>query len=258
QGDLSIDLGKGDDVLTLAGVQARDVCIVTGAGNNSVTVTGFDPDLAPGGPEDVQSVFQGALKVQGGAGAETLALLGVSVGGSVTLKLGLGGNVATISTFHGSDADFDLTVGGDLVFDSSFAFHPNSLTFQDPGDVGSIAIAGSVRISLGLMADTLTVSPEAGLTVGKVLFINGCYGDDVFNLSNVHVDGLFILNSGAGDDVTNLSNVSAGLAQWIDGELTVTGYPSFSLPRGLSQSIQNRWVSSGFCPVLPRGFPGSW
>lgn len=257
-GDLAVDMGKGDDLAVLAGVQARNVSVITGSGNNSLTITGLDADQASDDPVDIQSVIQGWLKVQGGDGAETVSLQGIYVAGSVTLKLGVGANAATISPFDGSDADFDLTVGGDLVFDSSFARQANTLIFQDPGDVGKIAVAGSLRVSLGLLDDVLTVAPEAGLIVGKVFFVNGCYGNDTFNLSGVHVDGLFILNSGVGDDVLNLSNVSAGLAQWIDGQLTVTGFPSFSLPRGLSQSVQTRWISSGTCPIVPPGFAWSW
>ncbi|MEI7836512.1 MAG: hypothetical protein WCK05_08875 [Planctomycetota bacterium] len=252
--DLSVDMGKGDDVLILAGVQARNVSIVTGAGENSVTVTGLDPDAAPGEAQDVQSLFLGNLKVQGSSGSEAVSLLGVRVAGAVTLKLSTGGNSAIVAPFHGSDADFNVSVGGDFVFDSSFARQANTVTFEDPDDVGSITIAGALRISLGLVDDGVSVEPEADLSVGTVLFINGCYGNDTFNLANVDVAGLFILNSGAGDDAINLTNVTPGLAQWIDGQLTIPSYPSFSLPRGLSQSIQNRWISSGTCPVLPRWF----
>lgn len=248
--DLSVDLGAGDDRLELRGVTARNVTVLTGAGANAVTVTGLDPDGQAGGPADARSVLGGFLKVTGAAGNETVTLEGIDVAGSVTLTLKTGANSATVAPLAGSDANFDVTIGGSFSFDASFARGVNSVSFEDADSAGSVEIAGGVRLLMGLVDDTVTVAPEAELSVGGSFFVNGCYGNDTISLAGMDVKGLLIVNSGYGDDAVTLDSNSVGWAQWVDGDLTIPKYPSFIVPSFLTNAINRYAAGRGSCPDL--------
>lgn len=232
-GNLTVNLGAGDDELILAGLAADNVSIATGAGNNRIVVTGLDPDNAAGGPADVQTVLLGKLTITGSAGHETVDLLGIKTGGDVNLKLSRGGNAATILPLAGSDADFDVEIGGSFAFDSSLAFHVNSVLLDDPDNAGGIFIDGSVRITLGLMNDSVTITSAADLRVGGSVFISGCMGDDVITVRGAEIDGLLIVYGSAGDNVITVEQVDTGIGRWIDGRLTISSF-SLDMLGGLS------------------------
>jgi hypothetical protein len=245
-GDLTIDLGAGDDQLVLAGVEARDVRVITGTGNNAVTVTGLDPDAAVGGPADVRTIVHGNLTVTGGSGNDAVVVRGIYVAHNVSLPLGNGGNSALVTPYAGSDANFDVNIGGSFSYDSTLATRSNAVTFADPANSGAIHVGGSMSITMSLMADTALITPAADLSVGGSMFISGCYGNDVISVSNAKIGGLLILYGGAGNNTISVSDVSTGIGQWIDGKLTLSSSltSKLSAAPGLSALLSRFGVSS--------------
>ena len=234
--DLTINLGAGNDRLLIEGGLARNVAITTGKGNNAITITGLNPDGAAGGPADVRTVINGNLSVTGKAGNDTIVLRGIKVGGNVSLPVGQGGNYALITPYAGSDANFDVTIGGSFSYDSSLAFKSNYVTFDDPANVGAIHIGGSVTILLGLMDDAALVTPAAHLTVGGSMFINGCMGNDTLSVNSAKIGTLLIINGDFGNNIDNATNVTTGVATWIDGHLILSSSIASKLPAGWNLS----------------------
>src|SRR5687767_7309849 len=87
-GELSIDLRAGTDVLSFTGAAA-------------------------GGTFAAE--FDGELKVQGGAGDDTLTLANLSVSDEVSIAGGAGANIIDVSAVSGSDISIRTDKGDDTI-----------------------------------------------------------------------------------------------------------------------------------------------
>jgi hypothetical protein len=188
--DLTVDLGGGDDEMTLLALTARHVSIVGGAGTNSIGI------LANGGSDpigDTSHILGNLTLTVGDGGSASLVGTGVSkncsikignlsgaalfdgdivsgapcwVGGNLTILGGAGPDVVALS---GGGAGSTFRVDGSATIKLAAAPTGNSLIL-----LGSISIGGSLTFTGGADEDTVAVSADMDVA-GSVIFnlLNG-------------------------------------------------------------------------------------
>ena len=98
--DLIIDLGGGDDVLTLIAVQARNCTVIGGAGLNQISII----DNAGSDWIEDASQFFGNLTVTNGNDGGDILIAGTIVARNATISLGNGGGTLLVTHSVRQDA----------------------------------------------------------------------------------------------------------------------------------------------------------
>ncbi len=211
-GDISINLGGGNDVLTVTGITtANDLVADLGSGDDDAVIT--------------DSTFKDDLKVFGGAGADLVRIDGVTVGGHGVnsgyndLLVDLGENTTASSSdevwISDTDVmrDLDLRLGNSAI--KTARVEAGSTVGRDlsiSSGVGAAfvdlirsEVARDVTINTGQSNDFLTLDR---MDVGRNLAINAGSGNNDVTLSGSTVDGNLGLNTGGGYDEVWLSETA--------------------------------------------------
>jgi len=245
-GDLTADLGDGDDQLVINGTaQNADgddddgeeidddseddaASIITLNGNAELVAgavsIGGDVSVTGGAGSDSvvasSATVAGDVTIDGEDGRDLLSISDATIGGSLTANMGAGDDsVAVVSS--------DIT--GDVTVDDIEAFSRSSVMLRD------VTIGGDVTLTLSDKADrvslrNLTAGTDAG---GGAVSIDTAAGNDKVSIRNLTAADLSVLAGGGVDRVQLRGSDIAGDAA-IDlgtdyGAVSVTGSTADSL-----------------------------
>ena len=200
--DLTVDLGFGDDTLTMIGVHARNGTILGGAGLNEISISDNGGDIQL---RDA-SIFYGNLSITNGNNGYDIVLAGTTVVRDTTIRLGNGGGVLSI------------TAGTRLVDDEPAPLFGSNF-------LGNVTITGGTGdddVTLtGTTADGVIVplSIEGNLTVN--LLGTTAAGVNTLRLTDTQVGGNLVYTGGAGTDVV-----------MVQGSLLVGGNATLNMGAG--------------------------
>lgn len=233
--DFSVDMGAGDDDLTIYGLIAKNVKIVSGTGTNNTVIDGADDG----------SIISGTLGVTGGAGDDALEITGnVVVTKACTISNAAGTNDTSFTddgtnapvfaktlaitggvdsdtvTIDVSDAGNPLFVNGALTLSMGAGnnefnvdeLEAQSLTYTGGAGDDSINPGGTAGgdymefhkfLTLNLAAGTNEANLEDVTTWGgNFLYTGGTTGDTI-SIDDADIHGAMTMNVGAGtNDLT--------------------------------------------------------
>ena len=202
--DVTVDLGKGDDTLTMANLQlAGKLTLKMGAGDNTTTMAG--------------AAVGGAVSYTGGKGADTLGLGGgaVSIGGALTFTGSAGANALQISaTNFGAAASLTYHGGKDgdaLNITSAIAGISGALTFLGSAGANTVTYAGG-DFQLGK-----SLYYRSGVNLSASVG-----GVDIASTGGVQIGGAFTYINPTGSQVIKL----AGESTHVGGAVYVAGSPT--------------------------------
>lgn len=209
-GKLRLDMGKGDDQLTIKGLQdGGDAKIDLGDGTNTATITGLDLDGAGGNP-DFQSSIGKNLAITGGKGNDTVTLNGVSVGTDARLNMQAGDDHVTVDTYNGADTDFDTSIGGSFILSNS-GHGADVLSILDTANVGATHITKDLIATMGDAGSTITATSAAALAIGKNASLKySGKGVNQLNLTDAVISNNLDARMADGADTINLLGLTVG------------------------------------------------
>jgi hypothetical protein len=204
-GDITLNMGAGDDTVVIRQILAKNVTI------NSTAPTGVNTDndtihLLAGGsfdfdnnttPEDYLGGFRGSVTINGQSGND-----------AVTIAASVGGNVA--GTFNSAGDSFRVLggsrIGGTVTVADTATTKLALTTFEISGDS---KIGKSVTLNNSTNAAAVNV---ANSTIGGSLTLNSGSGltGSTFNLNNVSVTGALAITGGTLTDTVSIANINVG------------------------------------------------
>ena len=184
--NLRVSLGKGDDSLSLSGLElAGSLTVAMGAGENSVFIDastfGSSVSIAGGSKRDVVGVIDtsvgGQLLISAGGASDVVGLGSVEVGGALNVRLGTGNDwlaITNVSTSGKTNiasqggADVTAISGGDFSGNFNYAGGSGAESLL----VGESLFGGDAKASLGSGRDLLMLD-EGNEYLGAVRFRGG-------------------------------------------------------------------------------------
>jgi hypothetical protein len=179
--DVRINLGDGDDVVSLGELSVRgDISIRTGLGEDTVHV-GDEGDMATESQLELDALvnLRGSLRINTGDGNDEVIVDNTALRASLHINTG--------------DGDDTVSLGGETMVDGTAAALSNS---------GNRGLGGIGRGLLGGDIDArLNVRGGAHVDLGD--------GNDELNLDQVQVRSMLTVKGGEGDDDVNVNSASA-------------------------------------------------
>ena len=220
-GDVRIQMGNGDDVLTTPNVAFTDPHVTTIRGNMSADLGDGDNRVQFGTFRGIVSVEGrlsltggdgrdeaeleshnntrwGSLRARLGGGNDELQVRGITIEGATQIDTGAGEDFLSFSQFN------NLGTGdrSEMMFGSGV----NINTGQDADAVrlSFVDVNGSSRINTGSGRDSITWF-SAYATSNPTVSLNTGRDDDAIFLYNMHIAAPLTVNGGSGDDVLSRS-----------------------------------------------------
>ena len=137
------------------------------------------------------------------------------------------------SPFKGSDASFDMTVGGNVVLRRTGDGMYN-LDIRDPDNVGAVSIAGRLFVDTAMGISTVMARTEAALSVGKDFTILNGDGKLTCTLTDVHVGGKLMMRTGGSKDIVTLAGVIVDGTTLLD---TGAGLDALTISGGTTNAV---------------------
>ena len=272
-GSVSLSLGSGNDLVTVAATHTGSTTIDTGAGNDRVAVrsiSGATTVLTSGGND---TVYVGSEAGQWPGGFTNVRGNANGIAAALVVDGGTGTDVVTVDdTFDTTNNNGTLTssllsgifggVGGTLGYsnleelDINLGLAAASNTFTIKSTHGSQTLAASTNVTLGLGNDTVNVQAIAGPTT-----ISTGDGNDTVNVGSTTGNGgdpvvgstldsilnaLLTVNAGTGADT--LQAYDSGETSANTGELEPAALTGLGMTLGIAyQGFEtlNLWLSNG-------------
>lgn len=201
-----IDLNGDDELVTGAVSIGGDVSVTGGDGSDSVIIS--------------NATIDGDVTVDGGTGRDLLSISAATIGGSLTANMGAGDDAVTV-------VSSDIT--GDVTVDDSEAFSRSRVTLSD------VTVGGDVTLTLSDKADQVwlrdvTVGTE---TDGGIVSIDTAAGNDSVAIRGLTAAELTV-QTGDGSDRVRVRDAEVTGA--IDVDLG-TGFGSVSVADSNAESL---------------------
>ncbi|OOF37857.1 hypothetical protein BKK49_11010 [Rodentibacter rarus] len=222
-GSAHMELGNGDNVVTIAEGVGANAVITTGSGNDTVSVTGEHRGTMNLG-DGVNTVSVGGAasgNINAGSGNDTVTVTGAFSG---IMNLDDGRNVISIG---GGNGDITTTNG-----DDSFTSNGRYTGNVNLGDGTNV-----IHIDGDYVRNPLNVAARKSMTVGSgddEITITGEFGANDINLGDgqntLSIGGAASgnINAGSGDDKVDITGVFSGTMDLGDGTNTATVGGNFS------------------------------
>jgi len=211
---LTVVTGGGNDLVAITTVQAHDIVVDTGSGND-----GTETD-----PIEVADVtVAGNLTVVTGSGNDQVYLHGgeatsSNIGRTVTVDTGAGNDVVeVIDQIIGRDLNVFLSSGNDDagigvshevsegIVQALMEVHHNLLldagSGNDSVEVGNLTVSNDLFAFLGAGNDSLSIQ---GANVSHNALIDAGAGNDTVSIGNSQINNNTTIIMGAGDDTLNI------------------------------------------------------
>ena len=213
-GKTRLDLGSGADLVTIGNANGTAFAIFNGDANinlgagvhdvlsvrgtlSSLTLPSLDAAVAADAAANVE--FQSSLQVNGGAGSDSISVVGTEVRGNLSVDTGFGDDLLVAADVGVlTSANLSAGFGNDLL----------ALGVTLPGaGVGSL-VAGRTNVDLGFGDDRLSVAGDARLHGN--LNVEGGFGNDTLALGQQTTFGGDLSAQGGLGANTFLNDLSAG------------------------------------------------
>ncbi|MCF8141150.1 MAG: hypothetical protein K9J75_08635 [Cyanobium usitatum Tobar12.5m-G36] len=272
----SVELGSGNNILTMEGSAGSIAALSSGTGNDTFTISAgsITGALLSGDGNDTvlinstSSTVGGNLDLGAGTG-DTLSYAGYGNAVSVTLSditSNTGSTAAAGATaITGTATGFENLVGGSTTGDTLTDSTGNSsvaITGANSGTIDGLAFSSIENLSLSTGDDTVTVTGNGSgvsltgsldlgdgtnsLTMnssaGSIASVTSGTGDDTFSISSGSVTGA--VSSGNGSNKLTISGTSSSIGSYLGG----TGTDSITLSGG--DVVGNVSTSTGNDTVL--------
>lgn len=226
-GAVNIDMGVGDDTLTLDAITATSLAVTMGAGNDTftglaLTVTGATK-VNLGSGDDTATLGGVFVKtsVTGGAGLDTVTFNQADITGNASVSNSSGGSVVTFadssitgkaSVTSGSGVDTATFTNTTVLRTVTVSSASGGSTFTATGS--SLGLGDQ---ALGLPAATVKISSATGVDVvtfdntalgAKVTTSLGTGDNTVEFINNSTIVGNLAITTGSGVDAVNLSGLA--------------------------------------------------
>ena len=192
-----VNMGAGNDSLTIYSLRSASASIVNGTGNNTTVLDG--------GSSDGGAVVSGTLSITGGAEDDDVLIIGhVVVTKACTINNAAGVNQTTFNDDGTNTPAFAKTLAITGGVDSDTV----TIEVSDAGD--GLFVAGAVTLTMGA-GETNEFEVDM-MTAGSLSFIGGT-GDDVINPDGTSLEDFLTVNKGltlsmgAGDNTVSLQDV---------------------------------------------------
>jgi hypothetical protein len=217
-GGIAVDLGAGDDILTLDSITSHGaVKLALGPGDDTVTLNAATVDEA--------------IAVDLGGGNNALQVCGVTVDKGITMKVGAGTGIgrsatcgSTTANGNGSVLVIDgITVGTNLVLKGSKTAETVVLNEPTINGKSSLSLGGgsdALSICEATMVKSLSVKLGGGASFtaqaqcGTALASSN--GGNALVIAASDIDDSFTLKGSAGPDSTVLKDTNVGLSSKVD------------------------------------------
>jgi len=212
---LTVVTGSGNDFATIAQLQAHDIFVDTGSGNdgsadapinissvgvrgNVTLLTGSGNDFAYMSSDgNFHSNIGGNLTIDTGAGDDSLEVVDQTVGKDLNVNLGDGTNTAGIGA--GIEGQFGDNVG---TTDVRRNFNLNAGSNSDLIGLLNLSVHNDLFANLGGGDDSLTAD---NLNVTRNATFLGGGGSDSMSLNFTRVGGNALIDAGSGDDAVSIT-----------------------------------------------------
>lgn len=176
----SVNAGDGVDTITINSLGGVSSTILTGKGNDVVTVAGSATSIDSGSGDDVINVDGSVSSINAGDGENQVTVLsGGSLSGAIITgkdndSVSVAGSAASINTYAGKDA---ITVSGTVSGAINGGAEDDSFTVSGNGTISGIVSGDAGNDELSIVLDSGARSDS-----GQITFIGG-EGDDVITVT---------------------------------------------------------------------------